>query len=263
MDRRGGSPALAGIDPCPWRASATTVRLPRTRGDRPRGAISIQPRDRAPPHSRGSTLVHRRRPGDDRGSPALAGIDPNGQVAHNHQCRLPRTRGDRPERLASGDWTDGAPPHSRGSTRAAPGGDHPGPGSPALAGIDPCARSWCDPPGWLPRTRGDRPEARRASPSEILAPPPMRGSTLDLHQDQHAARGSPAHAGIMSASECVRCRTPLPASAPARRLPRGPERSMTAPGFARAPLSSRGCGAARGLLSRAPKSPSSRTKCCR
>ena len=50
-----------------------------------------------------------------------------------------------------------APPHTRGWTHDAAGRGAGVVGSPAHAGMDPCSPTSPFRPGWLPRTRGDRP----------------------------------------------------------------------------------------------------------
>ena len=50
-----GSPAHAGIDPIHPAGRAKSLRLPRSRGDRPRASIHCPPTYKAPPLTRGST----------------------------------------------------------------------------------------------------------------------------------------------------------------------------------------------------------------
>ena len=89
-----------------------------------------------------------------------------------------------------------APPHTRGSTRRR-GPDRRRPhGSPALAGIDPCAPSTSRFCARLPRTRGDRPLLERLKVACESAPPHTRGSTPALGRRRGRLGGSPAHAGI-------------------------------------------------------------------
>src|SRR5687768_16762274 len=75
-ERGTGSPAHAGIDLPLSSKYPSSLGLPRTRGDRP-GKLGVCPCvQRAPPHTRGSTLD--RAVADQRiaGSPVHAGIDP-------------------------------------------------------------------------------------------------------------------------------------------------------------------------------------------
>ncbi len=71
-----GSPAHAGIDPRRRPVTDTTMRFPRSRGDRPSAITRSSRQRRVPPLTRGSTFAS----GDERrchrGSPAHAGIDP-------------------------------------------------------------------------------------------------------------------------------------------------------------------------------------------
>lgn len=83
-------------------------------------------------------------------------------------------------------------------------------GSPAYAGIDPHGVTAPRPVTWLPRPRGDQSARRFSRPRSRGIPPTPRP-----HRRQP-----------------VRSRTSPPAPRRGRRLLRGPERSMTAPGFA-------------------------------
>ncbi len=155
-----GSPARAGIDPRregdTRRIDPGTIRLPRTRGDRP----LIEAVDRlvkwAPPHARGSTPCSRldrrvyagsparagidpstgQRPQVRRGSPARAGIDRCSPSRGSAPARLPRTRGDRPGPVVPSNEASMAPTHARGSTLEVARLLLRRLGSPACAGID-------------------------------------------------------------------------------------------------------------------------------
>ena len=207
-----GSPAPAGIDPRGVADDAHVQGLPRTRGDRPRSNNSGAVMPPAPPHPRGSTPHVGAREDRVAGSPAPAGIDPiSGRISRT--CTwLPRTRGDRPLRQYQDREQSEAPPHPRGSTRQSFTPFTLFRGSPAPAGIDPCAWSSVFLLRWLPRTRGDRPLSQFLRHPPGQAPPHPRGSTPhDLPPDPRL-RGSPAPAGI----------DPAPTSSPrsATRLPR-------------------------------------------
>ena len=89
-----------------------------------------------------------------------------------------------------------APPHPRGSTLGAGAVAQPGAGSPAPAGIDPCAWPPQTPGRGLPRTRGDRPNTSGADQLVRAAPPHPRGSTLLAERPDAQPAGSPAPAGI-------------------------------------------------------------------
>ncbi len=175
--RAAGSPAHAGIDPPRQGSRSSLRRLPRTRGDRPFGYTDKSPRIQAPPHTRGSTVIHRMRMIRAMGSPAHAGIDLSPIGSDKVSCWLPRTRGDRPRTTARTPKATTAPPHTRGSTRP-DGAQLPRRnGSPAHAGIDLAAQSEDRRAGGLPRTRGDRPAYSGTGDGVITAPPHTPGST--------------------------------------------------------------------------------------
>ncbi len=194
--REVGSPAHAGIDPMAVEPRMRSLRLPRTRGDRPCPRSRSGSRASAPPHTRGSTHGEHRRFGRARGSPAHAGIDLCPVPLPPLYVRLPRTRGDRPTSTDHGSHKRSAPPHTRGSTRIELRVTVRATGSPAHAGIDPRTTARTATSGGLPRTRGDRP-CLKASPADIEpAPPHTRGSTLIAPEPRSGPVGSPAHAGI-------------------------------------------------------------------
>ncbi len=191
-----GCPAHAGIDPRKRRVDLVRKRLPRTRGDRPCNPTLTDGRAGAAPHTRGSTRARAHASQQSVGCPAHAGIDPAREDRSSALARLPRTRGDRPEKDKRPPRISEAAPHTRGSTREgsleALGAD----GCPAHAGIDPLNRDTPASPVGLPRTRGDRPEALREPWHGGVAAPHTRGSTHVRAVDMHADRGCPAHAGI-------------------------------------------------------------------
>ena len=195
--RRGeGFPAHAGMDPtcpCPGRPAG---RLPRTRGDgpRPRGAAS-RPRG-ASPHTRGWTPVPIVHGPIDGGFPAHAGMDPAIRSSAASSGRLPRTRGDGPDGAVRPGAGPGASPHTRGWTRlprAEPLGVE---GFPAHAGMDPApwATAWSR--SWLPRTRGDGPDAAALRGGRVTASPHTRGWTPPAPAAGWRLPGFPAHAGM-------------------------------------------------------------------
>jgi len=205
---RCGSPAHAGIDPAGYPIGSPAYRLPRTRGDRPLPRGIGLPGERAPPHTRGSTLTATPPAMPGVGSPAHAGIDPLTEETESIITRLPRTRGDRPTDDVRSVLRDLAPPHTRGST---PPPHHQGDeriGSPAHAGIDPATLSSPSRRSRLPRTRGDRPKVTNGSPNVNTAPPHTRGSTLARRRVCAPRRGSPAHAGIDPAPSWSRTTRP-------------------------------------------------------
>ena len=150
----------------------------------------------APPHTRGSTRIHRGWRWYSVGSPAHAGIDPPQASGRTPAAGLPRTRGDRPMWASLSLAIAKAPPHTRGSTLWGLLVLRLSHGSPAHAGIDPRVMVRYLERLGLPRTRGDRPHASQDRDRPVVAPPHTRGST---HPDQWCpdlAGGSPAHAGI-------------------------------------------------------------------
>ncbi len=145
------------MDPRTRRAASTCTRqrLPRARGDGPSDGTCVVRIERAPPRSRGWTPAAQLRRGPERGSRALAGMDPT---------------------------TAPAPPAARWLPRA-------------LAGMDPPSPSSARGRGGLPRARGDGPEIRRDLKRVCAARPRSRGWTLTSTLIQTANRGSPRSRG--------------------------------------------------------------------
>ena len=158
--RRGqgrGFPAHAGMDRRRCRAAARRRRLPRTRGDGPRGDAEPRLSDLASPHTRGWTQDGRRGGDSATGFPAHAGMDRPSRWRGRSSVWLPRTRGDGPsswrriESLTSASRTRGdgpdtrahgallvrASPHTRGWTHVGPDLRVDAVGFPAHAGMDP------------------------------------------------------------------------------------------------------------------------------
>ena len=190
------SPAPAGIDPTLLIAATLTIRLPRTRGDRPWGCLIQKLKKASPPHPRGSTrtfdIVH------VKGivSPAPAGIDLDiERIVIPAEC-LPRTRGDRP----AAEWTQKrrqrSPPHPRGSTLYQQRVMMTQQVSPAPAGIDLDCITIAHTERGLPRTRGDRPAIETVEGEITPSPPHPRGSTRRALPPQAHQHVSPAPAGI-------------------------------------------------------------------
>ena len=96
LHRRGGFPALAGMDPPRLAVQAGSARLPRARGDGPGSRSGCQCGSRASPRSRGWTRAASRRRYHRRGFPALAGMDPATSGRRSPPPWLPRARGDGP-----------------------------------------------------------------------------------------------------------------------------------------------------------------------
>ena len=192
----GGSSALAEIDPSSSTARATRGGLLRARGDRPVRPRPVRGARSAPPRSRRSTpsAVTSRRA--ERGSSALAEIDPWLVMAGRGFGRLLRARGDRPLATIALIVAALAPPRSRRSTHDLLPDERLLHGSSALAEIDPpCARASRRRP-WLLRARGDRPSQNALSASFTMAPPRSRRSTRAPQRGSVADDGSSALAEI-------------------------------------------------------------------
>ncbi len=195
--RRAGSPACAGIDPSVKTASAwRSAAPPRARGDRPSSPGTGLDSWRAPPRARGSTPARVLFKALRRGSPACAGIDPQGCADRSIPRRLPRVRGDRPQMGNVQPDADKAPPRARGSTSRPSSPDWRATGSPACAGIDPTGSTCGSRRSRLPRVRGDRPAAGALLSTLSVAPPRARGSTRRGRPGGGRQGGSPACAGI-------------------------------------------------------------------
>ena len=151
-------------------------------------------------------MVEPQAPRSEPGSPALAGIDPGPTANALRRCGFPRARGDRPPKGTSCRQTFMVPPRSRGSTPEMTPRNFSGPGSPALAGIDPSERVPGPRTGWFPRARGDRPGAFTAVRAPQTVPPRSRGSTLRSSTPSSNRAGSPALAGIDLKGEEMRHR---------------------------------------------------------
>ena len=175
--RTTGSPAHAGIDPRLTPCDAVRIGLPRPRGDRPRTHGEAYMAGAAPPPTRGSTWRANSLGRHNRGSPAHAGIDPNGFSQFGRKKGLPRPRGDRPIGLGFTGSSSEAPPPTRGSTLPTLPRSLQAVGSPAHAGIDPDRSIRISRLVRLPRPRGDRPSTVRRAADPAPAPPPTRGST--------------------------------------------------------------------------------------
>ena len=190
------SPAHAGIDPAsrgPW---CTGCSLPRARGDRPCVGIVPTLGQVSPPRTRGSTRRDSSGKSHWRVSPAHAGIDLLNWAPPDVVARLPRARGDRPQRWNRCRNGGASPPRTRGSTSLRARGEWPVGVSPAHAGIDPWGTAAHHIPDGLPRARGDRPALDDGPDTSGLSPPRTRGSTCGYLGVSAHQGVSPAHAGI-------------------------------------------------------------------
>ncbi len=173
-----GYPACAGIDLGTVQEQGFSGGLPRMRGDRPGTKETRTARLRATPHARGSTCGTELAETSFPGYPACAGIDRSASTPPRAPRRLPRMRGDRPDREEEGPWLAVATPHARGSTLYWDAMRAKWPGYPACAGIDPGRQRSGLGLLWLPRMRGDRPLDDIKQLATFMATPHARGSTL-------------------------------------------------------------------------------------
>ena len=174
--RSRGFPAHAGMDPSPSPGLERSGGLPRARGDGPWYSPIGSGSDAASPRTRGWTL----RGGGEEwyfyGFPAHAGMDPERRQRWAESHRLPRARGDGPDRGRLRHRDEQASPRTRGWTRY-------------LA--RPCAVS-----RGFPRARGDGPSVVYSASHPAKASPRTRGWTHGTNGGSSRSRGFPAHAGM-------------------------------------------------------------------
>ena len=231
-----GSPAHAGMDPCPPAWTAGRSRLPRPRGDGPGSATVAQTVPMAPPPTRGWTLLLAVLGGLVDSSPAHAGMDPAYRSRVWERLRLPRPRGDGPDMPTFAAISRAAPPPTRGWTLDRARRTVPICGSPAHAGMDPRRPLGTTSQARLPRPRGDGPNDQARAYAADPAPPPTRGWTPALHPRPEPQRGCPAHAGMdPTASRATRSRSRVP-----RPRGDGPAKLALNPTSALAPPPTRG-----------------------
>ena len=210
---RRGFPAHAGMDPACMPSCAGDAWLPRTRGDGPLWRIPNPSDATASPHTRGWTPLVMRDALKSRGFPAHAGMDPPRPAAPGARRRLPRTRGDGPQRRAARLQLAQASPHTRGWTRNRLRGGRRDcrEGFPAHAGMDPSAGARDSSRSRLPRTRGDGSRTYHVYLAFVEASPHTRGWTAAVPLLVLQVVGFPAHAGMdpaASASTALRRRLP-------------------------------------------------------
>ena len=195
-----GSPAPAGMVPdkitplqhCPW--------FPRTRGDGPDTEVGSILGMSVPPHPRGWSLTDDVRGVVDVGSPAPAGMVPEGRIGRCGRGRFPRTRGDGPGLIETNLRQLWVPPHPRGWSRQYGRPPPAGMGSPAPAGMVPRSVRKLYSRGGFPRTRGDGPAGQQPVRIFLEVPPHPRGWSPDRRSGRPRARGSPAPAGMVRAT---------------------------------------------------------------
>ena len=191
-----GFPAHAGMDPEEGDTQSDYPRLPRTRGDGPSTLVPPGLLCTASPHTRGWTL-HGLTGGRGRaGFPAHAGMDRVSTAGGAARPRLPRTRGDGPERVIGPRAADLASPHTRGWTPDVQVKDGLYGGFPAHAGMDPMRTATAPGSRRLPRTRGDGPGRCGHGLVRPRASPHTRGWTWSMRSRTCPTAGFPAHAGM-------------------------------------------------------------------
>ena len=212
-----GSPASAGMVPARSRRFRGSSRFPRQRGDGPGMSDTYEVKNGVPPPARGWSDGRHDGKDEGLGSPASAGMVPDGKPRTGDAARFPRQRGDGPcNRHLRGaslmvppparGWSPpppvipppaGVPPPARGwsvATGAALAGYL---GSPASAGMVPGRRRSGRGAKRFPRQRGDGPSSSGATSRLHRVPPPARGWSLRRQAVPPAPRGSPASAGMV------------------------------------------------------------------
>ena len=166
-------------------------------GDGPGRRIGEQRVLAAPPHARGWSPSRQDAGLDRQGSPACAGMVPSCSTSARRPARLPRMRGDGPDRKAVLLGDTMAPPHARGWSLISKAPHRRLRGSPACAGMVPrqAARGGLAPR--LPRMRGDGPDAILVQGRDAAAPPHARGWSQSRAPGGDQQRGSPACAGMV------------------------------------------------------------------
>ena len=123
-------------------------------------------------------------------------MDPTINSPNARRRWLPRTRGDGPRDPVTALYHRMASPHTRGWTLVSCLHHERCEGFPAHAGMDPRRLSHRRLRPWLPRTRGDGPEAVRSSWNGHRASPHTRGWTEPSLALGQLHPGFPAHAGM-------------------------------------------------------------------
>ena len=184
------------MDPTSSANAGLRFWIPRTRGDGPIEHSAVASTLEDSPHPRGWTLGGHRPDAPAHGFPAPAGMDPDGDDARSGGQRIPRTRGDGPAYLVRALAARADSPHPRGWTPELSRVHVLDEGFPAPAGMDLFSASCLSPPTWIPRTRGDGPQALpRVRRIEEDSPHP-RGWTRGGAGGLVAVVGFPAPAGM-------------------------------------------------------------------
>ena len=131
----GPTPACAGITSVLVVPCFLISAHPRMRGDHVR-MLRIESHARGPPpHARGSPVPMLRAYADQRPTPACAGITSRASPTAPCCTAHPRMRGDHTRTSVLCDWTEGPPPHARGSRTPGRGAAPRARPTPACAGI--------------------------------------------------------------------------------------------------------------------------------
>ena len=214
--RRTGSPAHAGMVPCPSGQNGPPYRFPRPRGDGPTRSPQNEQLYWVPPPTRGWSRGIAIQIDSVLGSPAHAGMVPHRRKPASPACGFPRPRGDGPCRRLFRRRRKRVPPPTRGWSQS--------PLSPPSYTIG------------FPRPRGDGPSTPPASRRSPQVPPPTRGWSPDCPPYHPRCAGSPAHAGMVPTAGTL--------SLIARRFPRprgdGPLSFAPRPGSVLVPPPTRG-----------------------
>ncbi len=208
-DRRGSTPAYAGIPPVQRLRSRIRPVYPRVCGD-PR--VVMAPMDKRfglPPRMRGSRTRPHRIDLQLRSTPAYAGIPERTVGQSGPPPVYPRVCGDPTLPVAPADLAMGLPPRMRGSQQFEQPQPRRARSTPAYAGIPGIPAAPGRRAGVYPRVCGDPRRSRIWKPSNGGLPPRMRGSQLaDLVR--HPRPGStPAYAGIPPSRGCRPRRSPV------------------------------------------------------
>ena len=194
------SPAHAGMVRRHSSPGRARTRLPRPRGDgplKPDGRTGTPP---SPPPTRGwSVAVESVEPARDV-SPAHAGMVLIHGGFRRAGVRLPRPRGDGPDRERMAGAPVGSPPPTRGWSHVAERELLDRLVSPAHAGMVLRHRSAALAGHRLPRPRGDGPVMVCRAYGTAPSPPPTRGWSPVLGERETAEDVSPAHAGMVRGS---------------------------------------------------------------
>ena len=176
------------------------MRLPRSRGDGPTPSAFLVDLLEAAPLTRGWTQTPVSVVQCRLGCPAHAGMDPPTLSRRRGICRLPRSRGDGPQRAPVQRGARGAAPLTRGWTRLRESRHDASTGCPAHAGMDPPHTGSGGRVPRLPRSRGDGPAWIEDRGEHSAAAPLTRGWTPVPALHLGRTHGCPAHAGMDRAS---------------------------------------------------------------